>query len=203
MGVESAGASGPSIRSDVHRDFCQVAIADGGRAGSAGRIAMMPEQLELFTRSLAPTDRAVLEATGNALAIAGILEPHVAEVVLAHAKPVRAMSHARVKTDQALSIEGRSPFVGSLRQLDFLTGELAQVDAIIAEHALGGSGRAVTRTHTPSLPRGRTRQALWLSSVLCSTSRSAMPSPWRLPTATARSTSSVIRLPTPRGMGSR
>jgi transposase len=42
----------------------------------------------------------VLEATGNALAIARILEPHVAEVVLAHANQVRAISHARVKTDK-------------------------------------------------------------------------------------------------------
>ena len=57
-------------------------------------------RLALFGRSLAPTDRVVLEATGNALAIARILEPHVAEVVLAHAKQVRAISHARVKTDK-------------------------------------------------------------------------------------------------------
>jgi transposase len=84
----------------VHRDFCQVAIADGGRARSAGRIAPTPEQLELFAQSLAPTDRVVLEATGNALTIARILTPHVAEVVLAHAKQVRAISHARVKTDK-------------------------------------------------------------------------------------------------------
>jgi transposase len=42
----------------------------------------------------------VLEATGNALAIARILEPHVAEVVLAHAKHVRAISHAKVKSDK-------------------------------------------------------------------------------------------------------
>ncbi|GAC1323889.1 MAG: hypothetical protein NVSMB25_20780 [Thermoleophilaceae bacterium] len=38
-----------------------------------------------------------MEATGNALAIA-IIAPHVAEVLLAHAKQVRAISHARVKT---------------------------------------------------------------------------------------------------------
>jgi transposase len=85
---------------DVHRDFCEVAIADGDRARSAGRIAADPEQLERFVRSLAPDDRVVLEATGNALAIARILERHVAEVVLAHAKDVRAISHARVKTDE-------------------------------------------------------------------------------------------------------
>lgn len=91
---------GRSIGLVVHRDFCQVAIADGGRARSAGRIATTPEQLELFAQSLAPDDRVVMEATGNALAIARILEPHVGEVVLAHAKQVRAISHARVKTDK-------------------------------------------------------------------------------------------------------
>jgi transposase len=91
---------GRSIGLDVHRDFCEVAIADGGRARSAGRIETTPEQLELFARSLGSDDRVVLEATGNALAIARILEPHVAEVVLAHAKQVRAISHARVKTDK-------------------------------------------------------------------------------------------------------
>ena len=58
-----------SIGLDVHRDFCDVAIADGGRARSAGRVATALEQLELFAQSLAPTDRVVLEATGNALAI--------------------------------------------------------------------------------------------------------------------------------------
>ena len=51
-------------------------------------------------QSLAPTDRIVMEATGNALAIVRILQPHVTAVVLAHAKQVRAISHARVKTDK-------------------------------------------------------------------------------------------------------
>ena len=94
------GGGQVEIGLDVHRDFCQVAIADGGRARSAGRIATSPEMLRLFAQSLAPTDRVVMEATGNALAIARILKPHVAEVVLAHAKQVRAISHARIKTDK-------------------------------------------------------------------------------------------------------
>jgi len=54
----------------------------------------------LFAQSLTHDDRVVLEATGNALAIARIIEPYVHEVVLAHAKQVRAISHARVKTDK-------------------------------------------------------------------------------------------------------
>jgi hypothetical protein len=69
---------------DVHRDFCQVAICDAIRA--VARIATTVGALELFAATLAPTDRVVLEATGNALAIARILEPPVAEVVLAHAR---------------------------------------------------------------------------------------------------------------------
>jgi transposase len=89
-----------SIGLDVHRDFCEVAISEGGPARVAGRVAARREPLELFARSLAPTDRVVLEATGNALAIARILAPHVAEVVLAHPKRLRAISHAKIKTDR-------------------------------------------------------------------------------------------------------
>src|SRR6266498_3893648 len=84
---------------DVHRDFCEVAISEGGKARRAGRVASRPAELELFARSLGSDDRVVLEATGNALAIARIIEPHVGEVVLAHARKVRAIAEAKVKTD--------------------------------------------------------------------------------------------------------
>ncbi len=52
---------GRSIGLDVHRDFCQVAIADGGRARSAGRVKTAPAELELFAPSLGPDDRVVLD----------------------------------------------------------------------------------------------------------------------------------------------
>ena len=85
---------------DVHQRFCVVAICEGGgQARLAGRIETSREQLELFAGSLAPTDRVVLEATGAAFEIARILAPHVAEVVVANASEVRAISHARVKSD--------------------------------------------------------------------------------------------------------
>ena len=59
---------------DVHRDFCEVAIAEGGRVrASAGRIETSVAALELFAGSLAPDDQVVLEATGAAFAIARIL----------------------------------------------------------------------------------------------------------------------------------
>jgi len=86
---------------DVHQRFCVVAICEGGgQARLAGRIETSPEQLALFAASLARTDRVVLEATGAAFAIARILARHVAEVLVANASEVRAISHARVKSDE-------------------------------------------------------------------------------------------------------
>jgi transposase len=59
-----------------------------------------PEKLELFAESLDRQDRVVMESTGNALAIARILDGHVAEVALANPMQVRAISHAKVKSDR-------------------------------------------------------------------------------------------------------
>jgi transposase len=85
---------------DVHQTFCEVAIREGTTTYSAGRVATGRETLELFARSLDPTDEVCLEATGPAMEIARILEPHVARVVVANAQDVRAISHARVKSDR-------------------------------------------------------------------------------------------------------
>jgi transposase len=89
-----------SIALDVHRDFCEVAIKEGGEVRSAGRIETTRERLELFAQSLAGDDRVALEATGPANAIAGILEPHVGRVVIANTRRVRAIAEAKVKSDK-------------------------------------------------------------------------------------------------------
>lgn len=56
--------------------------------------------LTAFARSLKPTDQVGLEATGNALAVARLIEPHVARVVVANAAVTRSIGAARAKTDQ-------------------------------------------------------------------------------------------------------
>lgn len=89
-----------SIGLDVHQSFCQVAIHADGETRSSGRIATGRAELELFAQSLDPTDQVVLEATGPAFEIARILKPHVARVVVVNAAEVRAISHARVKSDR-------------------------------------------------------------------------------------------------------
>ena len=85
---------------DIHRDFCEVAISEGSKARSAGRVSTDRETLTMFGQSLAGDDKVIVESTGNALEIARVLEPFVGEVVIANPMHVRAISHAKVKNDQ-------------------------------------------------------------------------------------------------------
>jgi transposase len=85
---------------DVHLDFCEIAICESGRVRSAGRVASSPEGVQILANSLGPRDQVALEATGNALAIARLLEGHVARVVVAARSELRAITEAKVKTDR-------------------------------------------------------------------------------------------------------
>ena len=87
------------IALDVHRDFCEVAVVEGDQVRRAGRIETTPATLELFAQSLGADDEVVLEATGNAVAIARIIEPHVGRVVLANPKAVKGATQS-AKTDK-------------------------------------------------------------------------------------------------------
>jgi transposase len=84
---------------DVHRDFCEVAIAEAGEVRSAGRIETTPQKLELFAQSLGRDDRVVLEVTGNAWEVARLIEPHVAEVIVVSPTDT-GIRQARAKTDR-------------------------------------------------------------------------------------------------------
>jgi transposase len=88
-----------AVALDVHRDFCEVAIVAEGRLRSAGRIATTPQALELFAQSLDPRDHVALEVTGNAWAIAAIIEPHVARVIVVSPSDT-GIRQARAKTDR-------------------------------------------------------------------------------------------------------
>ena len=89
-----------SIALDVHREFCEVAIKDGGGVRSAGRLKTSAEELERFARSLGPDDQVALEATGPALRIKRLIEPHVGRVAIANTRRLRAIAEAKVKTDR-------------------------------------------------------------------------------------------------------
>ena len=53
-----------------------------------------------FGESLRLDDEVVLEATGNTAAIVRMLKPFVGRVVIANPLQVKAIAHARVKTDK-------------------------------------------------------------------------------------------------------
>ncbi len=88
------------IGMDVHRDFCEVAIWEAGEVRSAGRVSSSDEELSLFAQSLGTDDEVAMEMSGNAAAIARIIEPHVARVVLADPKKVRERIGNGPKTDR-------------------------------------------------------------------------------------------------------
>jgi transposase len=88
-----------SIGLDIHRDFGEVAIGEGGEIRSAGRIEMTPEALKLFAGSLGRDDRVALEVSGNAWEVTRIIRPHVARVVVVSPADTGIRS-ARAKTDR-------------------------------------------------------------------------------------------------------
>jgi transposase len=85
---------------DVHRTFAEVVFWGDRRLRPAGRVDMTRSGLEGFGRTLAKTDEVVVEATGNAMPVVRVLSPYVARVIMANPLQVRAIAHARIKTDK-------------------------------------------------------------------------------------------------------
>ena len=100
---------------DVHRTFAEVVFWEDGRLRPAGRVDMTRSGLEGFGRTLAQTDEVVVEATGNAMAVVRVLSPYVARVIMANPLQVRAIAHARIKTDKI-----DAGVLAQLRAADFL-----------------------------------------------------------------------------------
>src|SRR3712207_8397847 len=101
---------------DVGREEeTEVVVWEDGRLRPAGRVDMTRSGLEGFGRTLSKTDEVVVEATGNAMAVVRVLTPYVARVIMANPLQVRAIAHARIKTDKI-----DAGVLASLRAADFL-----------------------------------------------------------------------------------
>lgn len=85
---------------DVHRDFCEVAIAERGTVRSAGRIRTRVGSLELFAQSLVAGDIVALEATSGTDKIVSVLQMHGVRVVVANTRKLKSISEAKAKTDR-------------------------------------------------------------------------------------------------------
>ena len=89
-----------SIGMDVHRSFAQIAVLEDGLCRDEGRIGVRPEDLRAWAATLEPSDEVALEATTNSDAIATMLRPLVARVVVSNPRKTRAIAEAKVKTDK-------------------------------------------------------------------------------------------------------
>jgi transposase len=88
------------IGMDVHREFAQLAVLEDGLVRDEGKIGVTPEALRSWAAGLRPDDEVALEATGNSDAIANLLTPLVARVVVSNPSKTRAIAEAKVKTDK-------------------------------------------------------------------------------------------------------
>jgi transposase len=88
------------IGMDVHGEFAQLAVVEDGLVRDEGRIGVTPEALRAWAAGLHADDQVALEATGNTDAIANLLMPLVARVVVSNPSKTRAIAEAKVKTDK-------------------------------------------------------------------------------------------------------
>jgi transposase len=89
-----------AIGLDVHRDFCEIAVADQDGVRSAGRVATRPAALELFAQSLVAGDVVALEATTGADRIVSLLQREGIRVVVANTRKLWSITEAKAKTDR-------------------------------------------------------------------------------------------------------
>jgi hypothetical protein len=61
---------------------------------------MRRQRLAAFAATLSADDVVIVEATGNAAAVATVIGRHVRRVVIANPKQVRIIAHAKIKTDR-------------------------------------------------------------------------------------------------------
>jgi transposase len=138
---------------DIHRAFAEAVAWQEGKLKRIGRIDMRRDRLTAFAASLSRTDVVVVEATGNAAAVAAVISPHVKRVVIANPKQVRVIAHAKIKTD---TIDA-----GVLAQL-YASGFLPEV--WIADEATQALRRQVTRRN--QVVRQRSRLKNIIQSIL-------------------------------------
>lgn len=111
------------IGMDIHRTFAEVVVWEDGQLRHHGRVDMTRPGLEGFGRSLRRTDEIVVEATGYAMAVVRVLSPYVGRIIVTNPMQVKAIAHARIKTDK-------------IREIGRLAEDLADLDREIAREAV-------------------------------------------------------------------
>ena len=90
-------SNGRIIGLDIHRTLAEAVAWVDGKLKRLGRVDMRRDLLAAFAATLSSSDVIVVEATGNASAVAAVLSPYVERVVIANPKQVRVIAHAKIK----------------------------------------------------------------------------------------------------------
>jgi transposase len=118
---------------DIHKREATVCILDPqGNEQLSRRFELTRGSLQAFAQTtLRPTDRVALEATTNCWAVAEILTPRVAEVVVSNPLATKAIATAKVKTDKVdarvLAQLLRCDYLPAVWQPDPATQQLRQL----------------------------------------------------------------------------
>src|SRR5215213_3088774 len=138
---------------DIHRAFAEAVAWEDGKLRRLRRVDMRRDRLDAGAATLSKGDVVVVEATGNATAVAAVIAPHVKKVVIANPNQVRIIAHAKIKTD---TIDA-----GVLAQL-FASGFLPEV--WVPDEPTQALRRQVTRRN--QIVRQRSRLKNIIQSIL-------------------------------------
>jgi len=83
---------------DVHKNFSEVAVHEGGQVRRVGRVET--RDLRAFAAALEPTDHVVLESTSVSWAIVDLLAEHAGKITMSNPMQTKAIAQAKVKTDK-------------------------------------------------------------------------------------------------------
>jgi transposase len=142
---------------DAHKHFIQ--ICQVGKAGERlrdFRIAATAASIAAFAEKLGPDDQVVLEATFHTWAIWSLLTPHAGRVLVANPMQVRAIAHARVKTDKI-----DAHILAQLLRLDFIPEvempdeEIWALRELVSHRRFLGKQRVALRNRIRSLVNSR------------------------------------------------
>jgi transposase len=117
---------------DVHKTFIQVCEVDlDGKRLREFRVGASASEIEAFARTLKKSDLVALEATFHTWAIHDILRRYAGQVVVANPLEVKAIAHARIKSDKVdahiLAQLLRMGFLPEVSMPDADTWELRQL----------------------------------------------------------------------------
>ena len=137
---------------DAHKRFLQVCAVDSrGDVLSQFRVGGDASEVSTFAATLTDDDQVALEATFHSYALWTILRRHAGRVVVVNAMQVKAIAHARVKTDKVdahiLAQLLRADFLPEVTMCDEDTWRLRR---LVAHRRFVGKQRVAARNAIPA-----------------------------------------------------